>query len=136
MSNPSAIEVFKGQVEAVAIKRDLDLFLTYISPDCVFRDMAEPQPRRGHQAWREFLVDYLQTMEDMKVKYLNVFTDGVHLAAETELQGVYRGEGADPGGTHVTFQYCFIDEIRDGLVVSEKVYWDPQDLARQLPGKG
>jgi hypothetical protein len=32
----------------------------------------------------------------------------------------------------VTLGFCVVDEIRDGLVQRETVYWNPQTLADQL----
>ncbi|ORA24138.1 nuclear transport factor 2 family protein [Mycobacterium aquaticum] len=133
MADQSVIETFKAQISAVVTERDLDLFSTLISPGCVFRDIVESEPRVGRDKFREYLSGFLNDLNDIKYEYVSLFCEGEFVAAEIDVDTLYTGEGAEPGGTRVTIRYCIVDQIRDGLVQRETVYWDPEQLARQLP---
>ncbi|WP_158087263.1 nuclear transport factor 2 family protein [Mycobacterium aquaticum] len=127
------METFKGQVEAAVEARDLELFSTFLAEDCVFRDVTEHEPRVGREKFVEFVKGLLADMTDTKNEYLNVFSDGEFVAGEVALHALYRGVGAAPGGTRVVMHYCIVDQIRDGLVQRETVYWNPDELNQQLP---
>jgi hypothetical protein len=119
-------------VEAIAIKRDLDAFLGHFAPDCVFRDMSEAEPRVGHNALRQYMSGYLETMTDMEVEYLTLFSDAEFVLGEFVIRGTYWRDGENPSGTRVALRYCVIDEIRNGLIQRETAYPVPQELYRQL----
>jgi hypothetical protein len=106
-------------VQAIVVERDVEAFLAHFAPDCIFRDMSEPGPRVGHDELREYMTAYLEVMAEMEVEYLTLFGEGEFVLAEFVIRGLYRGDGADPGGTPVTLQYCAVDQIRDGLVQRE-----------------
>jgi hypothetical protein len=132
MTDRSPVDILKSQAHAIAVDRDVDAFLAHFAPNCLFRDMTEPRPRVGHQELRDYMQAYLEVMSDMEIEYLTLFGDDEFALAEFVLHGLYRGDGAVPGGTRVALHYCAIDQIRDGLVQSETSYSVPQELERQL----
>lgn len=132
MTSQSLNEIFRSQVDAIAVNRDVDACLAHYAPHCVFRDANEPEPR-DLDGLREYLTEYLEAYEDMAIEYETVFCEGESVVGEFSIRARYRGAGADPDGTRVTVHYCIVNEIRQGRVVRETAYWSPQELERQLP---
>ena len=114
------------------VSRDLDAFLSHFAADCVFRDMSESEPRVGHLELRRYMTGYLEDMTQIEVEYLSLHGGVDFVVGEFVLHGLYRGQGAQPGGTRVSLRYCVIDELRDGLVARETAYPVPNELERQL----
>ncbi len=132
MTPRSPEDLFRSQVETIAVTRDLDAFLSHFAADCVFRDMSESESRVGHLELRRYMTGYLEVMTQMEVEYLSVHGGVDFVVGEFVLHGLYRGQGAQPGGTWVSLRYCVIDELRDGLVARETAYPVPNELERQL----
>jgi len=132
MDGMTPAQIFESQFAAF-LRGDLDAFLDHWAEDCTFRDMTEPEPRVGHAALREYMAAYAQDMVDMETSIPTLFCTDTHALAELEITGTWRGEGAGPEGTRVTMRYCVVDVVRDGLVQEERVYWNPRQLADQLP---
>jgi hypothetical protein len=132
MASQSLNAIFRSQVDAIAVDRDVDACLAHYEPHCVFRDACEPEPR-DLDGLREYLTVYLETYEDMEIEYKTVFSEGEFVVGEFAISALFRGDGADPGGTRVTVHYCIVNQIRAGLVLRETAYWAPQELDRQLP---
>ncbi|WP_158087269.1 nuclear transport factor 2 family protein [Mycobacterium aquaticum] len=126
------MDIFKSQAHTGLVLRDVDAFVAHFAPDCVLHDTGESEPRVGREALREWVTAYLESMSDADVEYLTLFSAGEFVLAEFVIRGMYQGTGAGPSGTRVALQYCVIDQIRDGLVLSETVYGVPQQLDRQL----
>ena len=124
--------LFRSQVESIAIRRNLDDFLSHFTSDCVFRDMSEAQTRVGHDELRRYMTGYLQSIAQIEVEYLSLRSGDDFVVGEFVLRGIYQGPGARPGGTMVSLRYCVIDEVRDGLVARETAYPVPNELERQL----
>lgn len=120
-------EIFKSQVHAGLVDRNVDAFVAHFAPDCVLRDMSEPKPRVGHEALREWVTAFHETMVDTTVEYLTLFSDAEFVLCEFVIRGLFLGDGAAPGGTRVALQYCVIDEFRDGLTQRETVYGVPYE---------
>lgn len=125
-------DLFRSQVESIAIRRDLDAFLSHFATDCAFRDWSEDEQRIGHVELRQYMSRYLDDMAQIEVEYLSLRSGVDFVVGEFLLHGLYRGSGAEPGGTQVSLRYCVIDEVRDGLVVRETAYPVPNQLERQL----
>lgn len=132
---PSPEDIFRAQVHAGLVDRDVESFVALFSDDCVVQDIAEGVPRRGLRELRDWIASYHAVMTNTNVEYLTVASDASRIVGEFVLRGVYRGHGAAAGGTPVELHYCVVDEVRDGLVAVETVYWAPQELDRQLPGQ-
>ena len=118
-------QVFIRQLDAF-VRGDLDEFVEYWSPDCTFRDITEPEPRRGRAQLREYMARWLQDMTDVEVRIATLFGNGDRALAELVQSGTWRG------GTPITLNVCVVDVIRDGLVQTETVYWDSRQLSAQL----
>lgn len=126
-------EIFTSQFDAF-LRGDLDAFLEHWAEDCTFRDMTEPEPRHGHAALREYMAAYAEELLEIEASVPTLFCTETQAVAELVMSGRWIGEGAAPGGTRVTMRYCVVDHVRDGLVQTETVYWNPQELADQLAG--
>jgi ketosteroid isomerase-like protein len=139
MADRTPEDVFKSQFEAYVLG-DLDAFIDHWAPDCTFHDITEAEPRKGHEQLREYMATYRQSMTDIETQMTTLFGSGDRALAELVMSCTWLGEGAGPGGTPVMLNFCVVDVVRDGLVQTETVYWDSQQLANQLgasrqPGK-
>lgn len=132
MTPTSPEDLFRSQVDAIAVNRDLSAFLSHFVADCVFRDMSESLSRVGHLELRHYMTGYLRVMKQMEVEYLSLRSGVDFVVGEFVLHGLYLGAGAKPRGTRVSLRYCVIDEIRDGLIARETAYPVPNELERQL----
>ena len=72
----------------------------------------------------------------MELEYLHLFGEDDFVCAQFILHGTYTGDGAPNGGVRIALHYCVIDTIRDGLVQTETVYSNPQELLDQLETVG
>jgi steroid delta-isomerase-like uncharacterized protein len=132
MDTRTPAEIFMSQYEAF-LRGDLDTFLEHWAEDCTFRDMTEPAPRKGHAPLYEYMSAYARDMTEIETTVDTLFCTDTQALAEISITGTWRGEGAAPEGTRVTLNYCVVDHVRDRLVQTETVYWNPQQLAEQLP---
>lgn len=129
---PSPEDLFRSQVETIAVARDIEAFLSHFVEDCVFRDMGAREPAVGHVELRRAMIDFLAVMTQIEVEYLGLYSGADFVVGEFVLHGLYRGPDGPPGGTRVSLRYCVVDELRDGLVARETAYPVPYQLERQL----
>lgn len=123
MTVPRLENIFRAQVHAGLVDRDVETFVALFSDDCVVQDIAEGMPKRGLRELRDWIVSYHAVMTNTKIEYLTIASSGSRVVGEFILRGVYLGQGAAAGGTPVELHYCVVDEVRNGLVAVETVYW-------------
>lgn len=133
MDEREPTEIFVSQFDAF-LRGDLDAFLTHWAEDCAFRDITEPTVRVGHAELYEYMSAYAEEMTEIESSVDTLFGTESQALAEISITGTWIGEGAAPDGNRVTMNYCVVDHVRNGLVQSETVYWNPEQLAQQLAG--
>jgi ketosteroid isomerase-like protein len=129
--NAAPEAVLASQFQAF-VDKDLDGLLAHWQPDCTFRDLAEPAARHGLEDLRAYMAENMARMHDIDARFVALVGSGDQALAEILMDVTWRDETTPPGGVRVTLGFCVVDEIRDGLVQRETVYWNPQTLADQL----
>lgn len=132
MSLQSKEDLFRNQVETGLVSRDVDAFVALFSTECIVRDIAETEPVVGHEGLRNWIASYHSMMSETEVEYLTIATDDTRVVGEFVVRGRYHGDGSAAAGTPVELHYCVVDELENGLVSAETVYWAPNELDRQL----
>lgn len=128
-------EVLAAQFQAF-VDKDLEQLMSYWQADCVFRDMAEPEPRQGLAALREYMAANMERMHDVDARFTALLGSGQQALAEIEMDVTWHDESTPPGGVRVKLSFCVVDEVRDGRVARETVYWNPALLEAQLAAAG
>jgi len=112
---------------------DLAGTLATLSADCEFLDSALGMRWSGHDGAATHYTMWWNAFD------LRVIGERLHLAdqsavAETTWKGTHVGTFAGVAPTHraVEFTVAVVVEFRDGLMASERFYWDAAGLARQL----
>lgn len=126
----TAREAFKSQVASFNA-HDLDGLLAHFTEDCVFVDMSEADsPWQGKDGFGTYMTEFFGRLPDLVCEITALSADTAHVAGEVVVSGTYRASGIEE--TPVRVRYCVFDEVEDGLIKSEHVYWNPAELERQL----
>jgi steroid delta-isomerase-like uncharacterized protein len=126
----SAREAFESQVVSFN-EHDLDGLLAHFTEDCLFVDMSEvDNPWRGRDGFGTYMTEFFSRLPDLVCEISAVSADERYVAGEVVVSGTYRAEGIPE--TPVRVHYCVFDEVENGLIKSEHVYWNSIELERQL----
>jgi len=132
MSDDQQLQVLERHV-AAENAHDLAATLATLTADCEFVDGGLGLRWRGHDG---AAAHYRMWWDAFDVQ---VAGEHLHLAdgsavAETTWTGTHVGTFAGVAATHrrVEFTVAVVVEFRDGLMASERFYWDTASLARQL----
>ncbi len=112
---------------------DLAGTLATLAADCEFVDTALGMRWSGHDGAAAHYTMWWNAFD------LQVTGERLHLAeesavAETTWKGIHVGTFGVAAASHlpVEFTVAVVVEFRDGLMASERLYWDAAGLARQL----
>ena len=96
------------------------------------------QPLEGRAAIRESFRNLFRAFPDMGHAIVNLLEEGEWAALEWDGWGTHRGEfaGHPPSGRSFRMRGCGFFQVRDGLIVFQRGYWDRQTWFGQigLPG--
>jgi steroid delta-isomerase-like uncharacterized protein len=96
------------------------------------------QPLEGRAAIRESFGNLFRAFPDMGHAIVNLLEEGEWAALEWDGWGTHRGEFAGhlPSGRSFRLRGCGFFQVRDGLIVFQRGYWDRQTWFGQigLPG--
>ena len=114
-------------------RHDLPDTLATLSDDCLFRDLSLGQDFHGHDGAREYYQMWWDAFDTV------VTPERLHLAgdtavAETIWRGTHTGEflGIAPTGRRIDVPVIIVVELSDGLMLSERLYWDRLRLLDQV----
>jgi steroid delta-isomerase-like uncharacterized protein len=117
--------------------QDLDGTLATLHPDCIFQDHATGQLWRGHagaadhyrQWWTTFDVT-VSRLEDQSASW----SDDNTFIAEAAWSGRHIGDflGIAASGRGIRQRFVVVVSFRDGLMISERFYYDLASLLRQI----
>ena len=113
---------------------DPDGVARLVSNDYVSESDTLPAPLRGPEAVRQVVQMYLHAFPDLRFEIEQVFSSGNYVTLRWRATGTHRGElmGIAPTNRPAETHGCTVEEVRDGKIVREWVYWDTGSLLRQL----
>lgn len=109
-------------------RHDVEGMAALYAADAVNHQMPS-EPLRGREAIRRSFVEAFQAVPDMGCKVVHVMEDGDWGAAEWEGWGTARAP--DGGARPYRMNGCGFFQVRGGLVVQQRGYWDSATMARQ-----
>ena len=115
---------------------DLDKALSVFDSEC---EIVTPQgPMRGAAAQRALGEAFQAAVPDNRLEALRMFEDGDTVIVEGVYSGTHTGDLVGPGGTvpasgrSFSLPYVDLFQVRDGRIVSHRIYWDNASLMAQL----
>lgn len=103
-------------------------------PDAVVEDIMHSQPIVGHEAIYSRKHAELVAIGNPTIKVNNRFAYGDQVVAEWEVSGTHAGDylGFTASNRQFTIHGITVVTRRDGKIVKESLYYDHEELARQL----
>ncbi len=120
---------------------DLPGTLATLHPDCLFEDVATGQTWHGHAGaaahylhwWNAFGVTVSREAQDR-----SFWCEDGSCVSQATFSGRHVGDffGLAPTGQDISFRFAVFIGFRDGLMLSERFYYDLAGLTRQLGATG
>lgn len=122
-----------GAWSAAFNRQDADALAALYAPEAVNWQVAD-QPLEGREAIRESFRMLFRAFPDIAFRQVNLLEDGAWAALEWEGWGTHLGEfaGHPPSGRSYQLRGCGFFEVRDGLIVHQRGYWDRATWLAQL----
>lgn len=117
---------------------DIDAALTLIAPDFRGEDVALGEVVEGREGVRAQAQGWLTVIAGARQHFSNVVSAGDQIVVEGTLSGIHagtleaKGKAFPKTGRRVSFRFCTIARIRNGLVAAETHYYDLDSLLDQL----
>ena len=107
--------------------------LSTLSPDCVFEDMALDSQFHGHDGATTYYRMWWDAFDTVVTPERLLLAQDAAVA-ETVWRGAHRGEflGVAPTGRTIDVPVIIVVEFGDGLMATERLYWDRWRLLHQL----
>jgi steroid delta-isomerase-like uncharacterized protein len=105
-----------------------------VSNDFVSESDTLPAALRGPEAVRQAVQMYLRAFPDLHFEVEQILASGEYVTVRWLATGAHGGElmGIPPTNKRVVTHGCTVEEIRNGKLVREWVYWDTGNLLRQI----
>ncbi len=131
---------FMADVYRTVQARDLDRLVEMFAEDCLFIDVTQPEPSRGREAFRAYMVETFAGMPDFRPATWTFIAEGDQVAAELALTGTHQGEflGYPPTGREVRWAasaFYTLNPEHD-QVLREAYFYDLGTLTAQLAADG
>lgn len=136
MSNQALQAVLIEHVRAETAHQ-LEATLATLHPECLFEDYGAHQVFRGRAGAAQHYTQWWDAFDLLFSRGEHGSgrwtTDG-HYIAEGEFSGRHVGPlgSLAPTGRPIKFRFCVFVSFRDGLLASERFYYDLADVAAQL----
>ncbi len=116
-------------------RHDIEATLATLHPQCEFIDHAMGRSFCGHGGAREHYALWWSAF-DLQVQGGQHYLSGDTFIAETRFRGRHHGEfmGVPATGRSIDLKLAVFVELRDGLMASERFYYDMNSLLNQLQG--
>ncbi|MFE2046532.1 nuclear transport factor 2 family protein [Streptomyces sp. NPDC059477] len=124
MTPRSPLETLKSYF-AIESTRDIQGVLDHFSPDAAF--LSPGGTRHGRGEIRGYYEESARDYPGLLVRFGAGFEDGTHAALE------WQATLTDPRGVSHPLAGTNVVEVRDGLFVSFRTYFDPAALATTVP---
>lgn len=105
--------------------QDAEALAALYAPDAVNWQVAE-HPLEGREAIRQSFRYFFRAFPDVGFHRVNLLEDGEWAALEWDGWGTHRGEfaGHPPSGRSFRLRGCGFFQVREGLIVFQRGYWD------------
>ena len=114
-------------------RHDVDGLAGLYAEDAVNWQVADA-PLERRTAIRASFEAFFRAFPDSTTKLVNVLADGDWAAVEWEGEGTFKGPLGDhlPTGKSFTLRGCGFLQVRNGLIVRQRGYWDRISWFRQI----
>jgi len=128
-----AIDIVREIIEAWNA-HDPDGVARLVSNDFVSESDTVPAPLRGPDGVRQAVQMYLQAFPDLHFEIEQLLVSGDYVTTRWLATGTHGGElmGIPATHKHVVTHGCGVEEVRNGKLVREWVYWDTGNMLRQI----
>jgi steroid delta-isomerase-like uncharacterized protein len=120
-------------------KHDLDSLMSLCTDDVKYTDMVTGQTFEGPAGFREASGRWMSAFPDAQVEIVNEAVTDDFVFTEFTGRGTHTGAFAAPGGMSIPatgkrgeLPCCEALRLRDGKIVSGRIYYDMLTLLRQL----
>lgn len=116
-------------------RHDMAGTLATLHPNCEFVDHAMGQIFHGHEGARKHYEMWWRGF-DLRVSGQRRYIDGDTFIVECRFEGLHHGEfmGAAASGQRIDLQVAVFVDASDGLMLTERFYYDMADLMAQIQG--
>ena len=113
---------------------DPDGIARLVSDDFVSESDTLPAALRGPEAVRQAVQMYVHAFPDLHFEVEQILASGDHVMLRWVATGTHGGElmGIPPRNRRVVTHGCTVEEVRNGKLVREWIYWDTGNLLRQI----
>lgn len=113
---------------------DPDGVARLVSDDFVSESDTLPAALRGPEAVRQAVQMYVHAFPDLHFEVEQILASGDNVTLRWLATGTHGGElmGIPPTNKRVVTHGCTVEEVRNGKLVREWIYWDTGNLLRQI----
>lgn len=131
--NTTNMNVLLAHVSAENAHR-LDETLATLHPECVFEDLGQNRTYRGRMGAALHYREWWDGVDVTVVGEHRSWASDDCLIGEARFKGQHIGSflGVAATGLPINLPFVVIVEFRDGLMLSERFYYNPLELLRQL----
>src|SRR5262245_45700485 len=105
------------------LDEDLDAYLALWAEDMRFQSPVHREPLRGRAAFADLVRQSKSFSRPLRFDFHHIAVDGALVFAEWTITIERRADGRQ-----MTWDGMSVAEIRDGLIVWWREYWNPNDL--------
>ena len=119
-------------------ERDFDKQADYMTPDSTITIVGSGDTYQGPGGARKYNMMWAEAFPDGKITIDNIVAAGGFVVVEFTGRGTHTGTLAGPAGSipatgrAVTLKLCDVLEISQGMVTSQRTYFDTASLMSQL----
>jgi steroid delta-isomerase-like uncharacterized protein len=113
---------------------DPDGVARLVSTDFVSESDTLPAALRGPEAVRQAVQMYVRAFPDLHFEVEQILASGDYVTLRWMATGTHGGElmGIPSTNKRVVTHGCTVEEVRNGRLIREWVYWDTGNLLRQI----
>ena len=118
----------------ITMNADTVLAGEILHPDCVLKYPLLPEPIKGIESYKQFLINTINTFSEFKATIEEVNVKGDRVWCRYSMSGINTGPLGDIPATGKKFQVTgmAITRILDGKIIEDETYWNVLGLFQQL----
>lgn len=113
---------------------DPDGVAKHFSKDVVSESDTLPSALHGPEGVKQSVKMYLAAFPDLHFEIEQMLASGNYVTTRWRATGTHRGElmGIPPTHKRAVTHGCTVEEIKNGKIAREWIYWDTGNLLRQI----